>query len=213
MGGRIGYSALTGAVVLVLAWTGIIPVIVSLVPVVAISPILLYIGMLIGAQAFQETPKSHAPAIVLALCPHLAAWGKVQIDNSLGAAGTSAAEVGMDKLAQVGVLYEGLGVLGGGAIIGGLVLGAIGAFVVDQKFEKAAAFSLAGAALTFLGFMHGEAIGFGVSPWVAASYATVALLLFGCAKLGTVSAPAGTASAAEPTAHDPAGEGAPAPAE
>ena len=26
----------------------------SLIPVVAISPILLYIGMLIGAQAFQE---------------------------------------------------------------------------------------------------------------------------------------------------------------
>ena len=28
----------------------------ALIPVVAISPILLYIGMLIGAQAFQETP-------------------------------------------------------------------------------------------------------------------------------------------------------------
>ena len=28
-----------------------------------------YIGMLIGAQAFQETPKSHAPAVVLSLVP------------------------------------------------------------------------------------------------------------------------------------------------
>ena len=28
----------------------------ALIPVVAISPILLYIGMLIGAQAFQTTP-------------------------------------------------------------------------------------------------------------------------------------------------------------
>jgi AGZA family xanthine/uracil permease-like MFS transporter len=50
---------------------------VALIPVVAISPILLYIGMLIGAQAFQETPKNHAPAIVLSLTPHLAAWGKM----------------------------------------------------------------------------------------------------------------------------------------
>ncbi len=64
--------------------------------------------MLIGSQAFQETPKSHAPAIVLALTPHLAAWCKLQIDNSLGAAGTNAAAVGIDKLAQTGVLYEGL---------------------------------------------------------------------------------------------------------
>ena len=67
MGGRIGYSAATGVMVIVLSWFGIISLMLSLIPVVAISPILLYIGMLIGAQAFQETPKSHAPAIVLAL--------------------------------------------------------------------------------------------------------------------------------------------------
>ena len=42
-------------------------------PVVAISPILLYIGMLIGAQAFQTTPQSHAPAI--ALCVDAASRG------------------------------------------------------------------------------------------------------------------------------------------
>ncbi len=77
MGGRIGYSAATGVMVIVLSWFGIIAVMSSLIPVVAISPILLYIGMLIGAQAFQETPKSHAPAIVLALMPHIAAWGKM----------------------------------------------------------------------------------------------------------------------------------------
>src|SRR4051812_12314225 len=73
MGGRIGYSAATGVMVILLAWLGIISVMVAVVPVVAIFPILLYIGMLIGSQAFQETPKSHAPAIVLALTPHLAA--------------------------------------------------------------------------------------------------------------------------------------------
>jgi len=74
MGGRIGYSAATGIMVVVLSWFGIISVLLALVPVVAISPILLYIGMLIGAQAFQTTPIKHAPAVVLALTPHLAAW-------------------------------------------------------------------------------------------------------------------------------------------
>ena len=60
-GGRIGYSLATGVAVLVLAWLGIVSVLLNLVPVVTISPILLYIGMLIGAQAFQETPHRHAP--------------------------------------------------------------------------------------------------------------------------------------------------------
>ena len=189
MGGRLGYSAATGLMVLVLAWFGIVALISSLIPVVAISPILLYIGMLIGAQAFQESPKSHAPAVVLALTPHLAAWGKLMIDNALGAAGTTAAAVGLDKLAQVGVLYHGLAIMGGGAILGGLVLGAIGAFVIDGAMRKAAGFALAGAVLTFFGFMHGEAIGFAQTPMVALSYLIVAGILLACAKAAPAKRP------------------------
>jgi AGZA family xanthine/uracil permease-like MFS transporter len=190
MGGRIGYSGATGITVLVLSWFGIVSVLVSLVPVVAISPILLYIGMLIGAQAFQENPKSHAPAIVLALTPHLAAWGKLQIDSVLDAAGTSAHAVGMDKLGQAGVLYEGLALMGGGAILGGLVLGSLAVFVIERKLVKASISALSGAALTFFGFMHGEAIGFAETPVVAAAYLGVAAFLFGCAKFATLTAPA-----------------------
>jgi AGZA family xanthine/uracil permease-like MFS transporter len=196
MGGRIGYSAATGLMVIVLTWFGVIGLMMALIPVVAIAPILLYIGMLIGAQAFQETPKSHAPAIVLGLVPHLAAWGKLQIDSALGAAGTSAAAVGLDKLAQVGVLYQGLEVLGGGAILGGLVLAAIGVFVIERDFVKASAFALAGSLLTFFGFMHGEAIGFARSPAMAAGYLIVAGILFGCAKLAVGMRPAAAAAPA-----------------
>jgi AGZA family xanthine/uracil permease-like MFS transporter len=209
MGGRIGYSAATGIVVILLSWFGVISVMVSLVPVVAISPILLYIGMLIGAQAFQESPRSHAPAIVLALTPHIAAWGKLQIDNVLGAAGTNAATVGIDKLEQTGVLYHGLSVLGGGSILGGVILGAIGAFIIDRAFEKAAAFAAAGAVLTFFGLMHGEMIGFGESPMVAGSYLAVAVVLYAC-KYATVTA-AAPAHDEHEIAHVP--DTAPVPAE
>lgn len=188
MGGRIGYSAGTGIAVLLMCWFGIISVMTSLIPVIAIAPILLYIGMLIGAQAFQETPSRHAPTVILAFMPHLAAWGKLQIDNALGAAGTSAAQVGFDKLGQTGVLYHGLEVLGGGAILGGLILGAIAVFIIDRELTKAAAFAVAGALLTFFGFMHGEMIGIGQSPSVAGSYLAFAAILLACAKFATIEA-------------------------
>ena len=199
MGGRIGYSGATGIMVVLLSWFGIISVMVSLIPVVAISPILLYIGMLIGAQAFQETPKKHAPAIVLALTPHLAAWGKLQIDNALGAAGTNAAAVGLDKMMQNGVLYHGMAVMGGGAILGGLILAAIAVFVIERQLYKAAITSGIAAVLTFFGFMHGEAIGIAQTPTVAVAYVGVALFLFGCARFATTSAEAAPES--EPEAH------------
>ena len=62
----------------------------AVIPLVAILPILLYIGLVIGAQAFQATPSRHAPAIVLAILPNIAAWAQTLIDGALGAAGTSA---------------------------------------------------------------------------------------------------------------------------
>jgi AGZA family xanthine/uracil permease-like MFS transporter len=181
MGGRIGYSAATGLLVIVLSWFGVVSLLLAFVPVVAISPILLYIGMLIGAQAFQTTPKDHAPAIILGLVPHLAAWGKLQIDGALGAAGLQGTAL-IDKMAQNGVLYKGLEVLGGGAIITGLILAAIGVAIIDKTFKKASAFALAGAVLTYFGFMHGEAIGIGkglgVSPAVTLGYLMVAAVLY-----------------------------------
>jgi adenine/guanine/hypoxanthine permease len=187
MGGRIGYSAATGIMVIILSWFGVIALLLALVPVVAILPILLYIGMLIGAQAFQTTPKSHAPAIVLALTPHLAAWAKTLMDGALGAAGTNAAAIGFDKLGNVGVLYHGLEVMGGGAILTGLVLAAVGVFVIERELAKAAGFAAAGAVLTYFGFMHGEAVGIGggvgVTPSVALAYAVVAVLLFAFSRM------------------------------
>ncbi len=177
---------------MVLSWFGIISVLLALVPVVAISPILLNIGMLIGAQAFQTTPVKHAPAIILAFTPHLAAWAKLQIDTMLGSTinaaqsvgGLAADKVGAVKeaaiaaLPQQGVLYHGLEVLGGGSILAGLVLGAIGVFVIERDFLKAAAFALAGAVMTYFGFMHGEAVGIGgglgVTPGVTLAYLVMA---------------------------------------
>jgi AGZA family xanthine/uracil permease-like MFS transporter len=203
MGGRIGYSAATGVMVIVLAWFGIISLMLALVPVVAISPILLYIGMLIGAQSFQTTPLRHAPAVVLALVPHLAAWAKSQLDTMLGATVDAAQKVGglaSDKAADVkaaaiaslpqkGVLYHGLEVLGGGSILTGVILGAIGVFVIEREFVKASAFAFAGAVMTYFGFMHGEAIGigdgFGVTPSVALAYVVLAVGFFAVGKSGT----------------------------
>ncbi len=123
MGGRIGYSFATGAVVLVLAWLNLISLLSSLVPVVAIAPILLYIGMLIGAQAFQETPHSHAPAIVLAFAPPPRPLGPDP--HRRGARRRRhQRRRGRARQARAGrVLYAGLEVLGEGAILGGLILG------------------------------------------------------------------------------------------
>ena len=179
MGGRIGYSAATGVMVIVLSWFGIIAVMSSLIPVVAISPILLYIGMLIGAQAFQETPKHHAPAIVLALMPHLAAWGKTA-DRRRARRGRHQRRGGRHRQARPGrrALSRARGARRRRDPRPAWCSARSAAFIIDKKFAEAAAFAAAGAVLTFFGFMHGEAVGFAVTPSVACAYAMVAAFLF-----------------------------------
>ncbi len=184
MGGRIGYSAATGIMVIILSWFGIISLMSALIPVIAIAPILLYIGMLIGSQAFQETPRRHAPGVVLAVVPAIAAWGLNQVNGALHAAGIfDVTDAIVGKMAGNGVIYRGLEIVGGGSILGGLILGAITVFIIDRQFMKASGFALAGAILTFLGFMHGEEIGFNMTPRVAISYVIVSGILLACACL------------------------------
>jgi AGZA family xanthine/uracil permease-like MFS transporter len=188
MGGRVGYSLGTGVMVLILCWLGIVPLILALVPVVAILPILLYIGMLIGSQAFQETPSRHAPAILLAMVPNIASWVLNQLNGVLAAANVTKSPELIAAMAGQGVLMHGLEVLGGGAALTGIILGAATVYVIERKLLAAAAFAAAGAVFTFFGLMHGERIGIGASPALAGGYLAVALVFAGCAKLATVTA-------------------------
>jgi AGZA family xanthine/uracil permease-like MFS transporter len=201
MGGRTGYSAATGALMLFLTWFGVVALMMAIIPAVALLPILLYIGMLIGAQAFQESPHKHAPAVVLAIVPTIAAWGTTQINNALGAAGTNAGKVGMDVLANNGVLYQGLHILGSGATLAGIILGSIAVMIIDKKLDKAAYFALTGAILTFFGLIHAEAIGFAQTPAMAASYLIVAVFLFACSKKPDTASDSDESLPAEPTAQ------------
>jgi AGZA family xanthine/uracil permease-like MFS transporter len=177
VGGRIGYSLATGIVIGLVCFLGLTALLIKIVPLVAILPILLYIGLVIGAQAFQASPPSHAPAVVLAIIPNVAAWAQVQVDGALNAAGTSASQVGMAKLAASGLVYHGMDLLGGGAVLAGMVLGAIAAFIIDRDFWRASIYAAAGAVLSFFGFIHGAELGFAVSWQVALGYLFLAAIL------------------------------------
>src|SRR6195256_5723026 len=184
VGGRIGYSLATGISVALVCWLGLAALLPAIIPLVAILPILLFIGLVIGAQAFQASPAKHAPAIVLALLPNIANWGQNQVETSLAVAGTSAEQVGMAKLAGTGVVYRGMELLGGGAVLAGLILGAIAAFIIDRRFDRAAIYAGAGAVLAFFGFINGTALGIGNSAPVALGYLIVALICLGLSLQG-----------------------------
>nr|MDT0664629.1 regulator [Micromonospora sp. DSM 115978] len=140
-GGRTGYSLATGVVIALLCFLGLFGLLNAVLPMPAIVPILLYIGLLIGAQAFQVSPKAHGAAVVAAIIPNIASWAAGLIDNTVTTATQAAAnltpavtlEITDEALEQNSVLLHGLHTLGDGAVLAGLVLGSIVAFIIDKR--------------------------------------------------------------------------------
>jgi AGZA family xanthine/uracil permease-like MFS transporter len=170
----------TGIVIALLCFLGLFGLLGAVFPLPAIVPILLYIGLLIGAQAFQFTPRVHAAAVIAALIPNIASWAAGLVDNALGAANTNAATVGEPALESAGVVYNGLNTLGQGAILAGLLLGAIVAFIIDKRLISAAAFAGVAAALSFVGLIHAPKVDWNANGPVSLGYLGMAavLLLF-----------------------------------
>ena len=177
VGGRIGYSLVTGIVVAIVCFSGLVGVFLAIFPLQALVPILLYIGLVIGSQATNVSALRYAPAIIFAMLPSLAQWASGLIDNALGAAGTNAADVGFDKLAGNGVIYEGLRLFGSGAVLAGVLLGAITVFVIDRRLYAAAMTAGICAVLSFFGLINAVQVGLNASPGVSLGYVFLALLL------------------------------------
>ena len=159
MGARLGYSWLNGLVMGLGCLLGLFGLVGQLVPIEAGMAIVLYIALVIGAQAFQVTPARHAPAVALGLMPGLAGWGALLLKAGLraGGVGTPSAPFSLDlltKLQQADVWAGGAFALEQGQIVAAMLLAAMLVYVIDQRFLAAALCALVAAVASWLGLLH-----------------------------------------------------------
>lgn len=157
LGARAGYSTLNGLVITALCFTGTVAVVQAAVPLASGIAIVLWIGIIITAQAFQATPQRQAPAAAIGLFPAIAAWGATVVYGAFTVAGGSSIQEVLTQnidLEVNGFLLHGLIVLERGFIFTCMILSAIAAFLIDQKFFSAAFWSLLAACGTMLGLIH-----------------------------------------------------------
>lgn len=174
-GARVGYSLATGVGVLLLAFIGLMPLVMSIIPLVALLPILVYIAMSIGTQAYSTAKAKHLPAMILGLMPFIASFVILQVDNALTAAGTSAGEIGLSVLQDNGVYYEGWNTLGSSDILVSMMLITIVIYLIERNFKLAAIYALVTAVLSYFGFIHVGEIGLGTGLSAALGYLTMAI--------------------------------------
>ena len=152
LGARTGYSVLNGIFFVVVALFGIVRLINTIIPMEAGIAIVLWIGIIISAQAFQATPKNHAPAVVIGLFPAFAAWGVNLLKLGYQGAGTT-----ISAQAERGVPingFRGMLALERGFIFTSMMVAAISVFLIEREFRKASLWSAAAAIMAFFGVIH-----------------------------------------------------------
>jgi len=186
-GARAGYSALNGLVTLVLCTTGLLPLVLRVIPLEVAGPVIVWFGLVTVGQAFAEVPKAQTIAVALGLVPLLAQWVTGIADAVVRKAGSSLAEV----LPRMGteLALGGLLALGQGGLLTSMLWAAAMALVIDRRFVAAAGWLGTAAVLSAFGVIHAYALtaagvesrlGWWAAPEFALSYAAGAVFLLGC---------------------------------
>ena len=157
LGARTGYSVLNGVVITAICLSGAVATTSSLVPIEAGIAIVLWIGVVITAQAFQATPARHAPAVAVGLFPAIAAWGATVAYGAFAVGGGRTMQRVLEASRDAGLndfLLHGLIVLERGYIFSSMILAAICALIIDRRFVAAGVWALLAAGVTGVGLMH-----------------------------------------------------------
>jgi adenine/guanine/hypoxanthine permease len=159
LGARIGYSIVNGVFFTLVGLSGAAAVVGYLVPIEAGMAIVLWIGIVIVAQAFSATPREHAPAVAIGLLPGIAAWGALMLKTGLRAAGMGTTERPFSDalvatLGRADVAANGVFALEQGFLLTSMIWSTITVEVIERRFGRASLWALAASALSMVGLVH-----------------------------------------------------------
>lgn len=173
MGGRAGYTLLTGLFVGLGGTFGYVAFMAALLPRPALAPVLFFIGLEITSQAYMATPRRHIAAVTISLLPSIAVVVQILLSQVYNGALMSAAIDPAGTLAATGLtnpaFIQTVGVmvmLASGFIVTAMLWGAAVAFLTDRRIAAAAVALFACAGLSLFGFIHSVLPSGGVYfPW------------------------------------------------
>jgi AGZA family xanthine/uracil permease-like MFS transporter len=158
LGARAGYSVLNGLGITLVCLTGAMAALTWLIPAEAGIAIILWIGVIIAAQAFEVTEKKYYPAVVVGLLPALAAWAMLIVKTSVGAGGAVLGAPLVAAAHAAGAYLGGGFALEQGFLYSAMIWSAVVVCIIDRRWLRAAAWCGVGAVLALSGLMHSYAL-------------------------------------------------------
>ncbi|MGR3272419.1 xanthine/uracil/vitamin C permease [Thalassococcus profundi] len=157
-----GYVVGVAVVIAAAAFLGLLSFLAGLIPIAAAAPVLVFVSVSLITNTAWAVKPTHMAAVSFAILPHISAFLMVKWGSLMNALRSSGVEglpaLGDDSLTAAllteGAHFEGHLALSQGAIITGLIWGAIVADVIDGRFKAAGGFALAAALMSSVGIIH-----------------------------------------------------------
>ncbi|MDP5219073.1 xanthine/uracil/vitamin C permease [Ruegeria sp. 2205SS24-7] len=157
-----GYIIGVAVVIAAAAFLGFLSFLAGLIPIAAAAPVLVFVSVSLITNTAWAVKPLHMAAVSFAILPHISAflmvkWGSLM--NALRSSGVEGLPALGDEgltaaLLMEGAHYEGHLALSQGAILTGLIWGAIVADVIDGRFRMAGGFAIAAAVMSSIGVIH-----------------------------------------------------------
>lgn len=186
-GARIGYSILNGIANAALCLTALVPAVLRFVPLEVVAFAVVWFGLAMVAQAFQEVPAAHTVAVALGIVPMLAQWVTQIVDIAVRNSGADLATVAPRFGSELAIY--GMIALGQGALLTSMIWAAALVWIIEHRFLQAATWMLVAAALSAFGIIHAfqlgprgieNHLGWWVAPEFTLSYVGAAVFLAAC---------------------------------
>jgi AGZA family xanthine/uracil permease-like MFS transporter len=178
MGARHGYSILNGVIITLLCLFGGVTLFLKYIPQECILGILLWIAIIITAQAFMEIPKEHGLAVAFGLIPAFAAFTfEVVVKQTLLVTKTPLSAVSETLNDPTNPIHlHGLIALSQGFLLTSMVFASMMVYMIDRKFDRAAYWAFGAAGLSMTGLIHAYQLN---GPWIQNKFGLFAAPEFG----------------------------------
>lgn len=167
--------------------TGLVPAVLHFIPLEVVAFVVVWFGLAMVGQAFQEVPATHSVGVALGLVPMLAQWVTQIVDLAIRKAGGELMTVAPRFGGELAIY--GMIALGQGALLVSMIWAAALVWIIERRFLQASAWMVVAAVFSCFGVIHAyqlitqgieNRLDWWVTPEFTLSYLAEALFLLAC---------------------------------
>ncbi len=156
VGAKSMYSLLVGITYVVLIFSGLIGIILAIIPYEVTVILLIVVGVDVSANIVKQSDDEYSIVFFIALIPVLIQYLENIISGILSSFSIELTKDSLVILGNSSIYYEGIKLIANGALLTSLLLAGTLAYIIKRDFFLSAVYALVLAITTFTGLTHGN---------------------------------------------------------